>query len=424
MKYLHALYFLILLSLLPAVAWSEEVKISEEDLPSAVSTALANNPQLKVSDARWQIFRSKIAQASSYDDPMLTLKIQNGVVTDPFNFGKEPMTAKVVGISQQIPFWGKLGLKGELATKTAESYRWVVDERRLELTSMVKEAWYRLYYLDKSTVIVDRNIRILDDFISLAETRYTVSRGSQTDILKAQVGRSKLLDMRITLEQQRRTAQANFNALLYRPAETRVGTIPDFDLTPLSLSEKELREMAYEHRPMIKSLTEQISMGEVELKLADKDFYPDFKVSLEYMQRDPVMGGEGNDMYSLGLTFNLPVQMSRRHAAVAESNSNITMATEELNNLKNKINFGISDLLGQLDRRRKLVELYKNGIIPQADQTLESSTINYRVDKVDFLTLLDSQLTLFNYERELYESMADYQMKLAQLEALVGKELH
>jgi outer membrane protein, heavy metal efflux system len=394
-----------------------------ESLSRLISTSLANNPELKASDARWQMFREKIAQARSFEDPMLMLKLQNGVVTDPFNFGKEPMTSKVIGITQQIPFWGKRALRGEIAAREADSYHWTLEERKVELTRMVKEAWYQLYYIDKSAGIVTRNIRILDDFITLAETRYSVSKGSQTDILKAQVERSRLLDMQITLEQQRRTAQANLNTLLYRPAETPVGTIPDFDIKPLGLTDGELRDAAYANRPMIKSLAAQIGKGEAGLKLADKEFYPDFNVSLEYMQRDPAMGGDGNDMYSLGLTFNLPVNRARRHAAVAEANSGISMATEELNTLKNSINFGISDLLAQLDRRKKLVDLYKTGIIPQASQTLESATINYRVNKVDFLTVLDSQMTLFNYERELYDSLADYQIKRAQLEALVGKEL-
>jgi cobalt-zinc-cadmium efflux system outer membrane protein len=394
-----------------------------EDLPSLVAAALASNPELKSSDARWRMFREKVAQARSFEDPMLMLKIQNGVVTDPFNFSKEPMTSKVIGITQQIPFWGKRGIRGEVAEREAESYRWSVEERKLELTRMVKETWYQLYYIDKSTGIVDKNIHIIDDFITLAETRYSVNQGSQTDILKAQVERSRLMDMRITLEQQRRSARANLNTLLYRPADTPVGPIPDFDIAPVRSSDKDLQELAYTNRPMVKSLSALVDKGQAGLKLADKEFYPDFNVSLEYMQRNPVMGGEGYDMYSLGLTFNLPVQRERRHAAVAEANAGITMATEELNNLKNGINFGISDLTAQLERRKRLVELYRTGIIPQADQALESATINYRVNKVDFLTLLNSQMTLFNYEREYYESLADYQMKRAQLEALVGKEL-
>ena len=166
-----------------------------------------------------------------------------------------------------------------------------------------------------------------------------------------------------------------------------------------------------------------IEKGKAGYRLAEKEFYPDFNVSFEYMQRDRFEGSTGDDMYSLGLTFNLPVYRHHRHEMLAEADSSVQMAVEELKGLKNNITSGISDLLAQLERRRKLVELYRTGIIPQAEQSLESATIGYRVNKVDFLTLQDNRITLFNYERELYDSLADYQMKRAQLEALVGKQL-
>ena len=134
------------------------------------------------------------------------------------------MTQKVIGISQQLPFWGKRDLKGEVAAKEAESYQWQVEERKLELRRMVAETYYQIYFTDKSLEIVDKNIRILDDFITLAEIKYSVGQGAQQDVFKAQVERSKMLDMRITLEQQRKSLQASLNALLYRPADTPVGT--------------------------------------------------------------------------------------------------------------------------------------------------------------------------------------------------------
>lgn len=394
-----------------------------ENLPALVSSALDNNPELKASAARWQMFSNRIAMARSFEDPMLMLKIQNGVVTQPFNFRKEAMTSKVIGISQQIPFWGKRDLREEIAKMDAESYRWNLEERKLELTRMVKETWYQLFYIDKSIAIIDKNIKIINDFVTLTETKYSVSQGTQTDLLKAQVQHSRMLDMRITLEQQRKTSQANLNTLLFRSTETPVGSIADLVIIPVTRSANELQQLAYDNRPMFKSLAALVSKGEAGLKLADKEFYPDFNVSLEYMQRDPAMGSEGLDMYSLGVTFNLPVQRERRHSTVAEANDGIAMATEELNSLKNSINFGVSDQLAQLERRRKLIELYRGGIILQAEQSLESAVINYRVNKVDFLTLLDSQMTLFSYERDLYESEAEYMMGLARLEALVGVEL-
>jgi outer membrane protein TolC len=394
-----------------------------EDLSRLVADALAQNPELKASEARWQVFRNRIAQARSFDDPMLMLKIQNGIFTDPFNFRKDPMTQKVIGISQQLPFWGKRDLKGEVAAKEAESYKWQVEERKLELSRMVAETYYQIYFTDKSLAIVDKNLNILDDFVTITETKYSVGKGAQQDVFKAQVEHSKLLDMRITLGQQRKSLQASLNALLYRPAETQVGAIPDFDIKPIALSPEELRNIAYENRPMLKSLNALIDKGAAGYRLAKKEFYPDVNLAFEYMQRERFEGSSGDDMYSLGFTFNLPVQRARRQAMVAETSSEISMATEELNVLKNSINSGISDLLAQLERRRKLAELYKTGIIPQAGQSLESATIGYQVGKVDFLTFLDSRMTLFNYERELYDSLAGYQIKRAQLEALVGKEL-
>ena len=280
-------FSLLLLLFSPAIVTAEQDKPAE-DLPALVAAALANNPELKASQARWEMFRSRIDQARSLEDPMLMLKLQNWTVDEPFNSRVDPMTQRVIGITQQIPFWGKRDLRGEIASREAESYRWTVEERRLELARMVKETWYRLYYTDKSREIVARNIRILDDFITLAETKYSVGQGVQQDVFKAQVERSRLLDMGITLEQQRRTLQANLNALLYRPAETPIGTIPDFDIKPLPLSDKELRETAHGSRPLVKGLEALIGKGEAGLRLAGKESYPDFNVSFEYMQRDPV----------------------------------------------------------------------------------------------------------------------------------------
>ena len=359
---LFLLFFVFLIK--PVMA--EQVK-SAENLSQLIDKAIADNPEVKVSDARWQMFRTRIVQARALEDPMLMLKIQNGMVKDPFNFKMDPMTQKVIGISQQLPFWGKRDLKAELAAREADSYKWQVEERKLELRRMVAETYYQLYFTDKSQEILEKNIAIIDVFITLAETKYSVGQGAQQDIFKAQVERSKMLEMGITLKQQRKSLQANLNALLYRPADTPVGHIPNFEIKPIALSADELRAMARENRPILKSLNSQIEKGKVGQKLAQKEFYPDFNVSFEYMQRDKFDMSDGADMYSLGVTFNLPVQKQRRQAMVAESSSDITMATEEVNATKNSIDAGISDLLAQMERRKKLVELYRTGIIPQAE---------------------------------------------------------
>lgn len=394
-----------------------------ESLPELVKTALANNPEVAASSAHLRMLDYKAQQAGSLEDPMLMLKIQNGVITDPLNFRRDSMTQKVVGISQQLPWFGKRALRSDVARREAEASHWNREERILDIVRGVKETYYQIYFTDKSLEILAKNTRILEDFITIAQNRYAVGQGVQQDIFKAQLEKSKLLDMEITLEQQRRGLEIRLNSLLYRPMDTPVGVIPDPQLTPLTYGDAELLEQAEQNRPLLKGMQAQIGKAEAAQALARKEFFPDFTVSFEYMQREPAMGSDGSDMYGLGVTFNLPVQRERRHAMLAESASEQAMSAAELNDAKNSIRSTIADLISQMDRRRKLAELYKGGIIPQAEQALESAVIAYRVGKVDFLALLDSRLTLFNYERDYYDSLADYQIRLAQLEATVGADL-
>jgi outer membrane protein, heavy metal efflux system len=412
------LVFCILLMVPSGMSGAAET--NPEDLRSLVEAALANNPEVRASSAHQRMLDYRARQAGSLEDPMLMLKIQNGVLRDPLNFSRDGMTQKVVGISQQIPWFGKRELRGNLARREAEASHLMREERILEIVRAVKELYYQIYVTDRSLEILAKNMRIMDDLIILAQNRYTVGQGVQQDIFRAQLEKSKLLDMRITLEQQRRSQEIRMNSLLNRPVDTRVGAIADPPITPFSLGGGELVELAENNRPLLKSMRAQIGRSRAAQALARREFYPDVALSFEYMQREPAMGGDGADMYGLGLTFNLPLRRERRHAMLAEAASEEAMSAAELNDARNGIRGGIADLLSQMERRRRQVELYKSGIIPQSRQNLESAVIAYRVGKVDFASLLDSRLTLFNYERDYYDSLADYQIRLTQLEAMVG----
>ncbi|MDD2310584.1 MAG: TolC family protein [Desulfuromonadaceae bacterium] len=422
-------FFVLLVTFILSVSSSSAGEARQaEHLPGLIATALDNNPELKSSHSRWRMFASKARQAAALEDPMLMFKLQNLLVREPFSLGgNDPTTAKVIGISQQLPFWGKRALRQEIADYEAESYRWVAEERKLELTRMVKEVYYQIWAVDKSVEVITKNLQIMGDFVTIAESKYSVGQGVQQDIYKAGLEKSRMLDMQISLRQQRKSLEANLNYLLHRPGNTPVGTVPDFTLPQLALSREQLNETALDKRPQIKSLVSLVGKGEASRRLARKESYPDFNLSFEYMFREAVSNEMSNDpgydMFTVGVTFNLPFQQERRRAMLAESTSGTSMSIEELDSLKNSISYTIDDTLAQMERRKELVELYRGGIIPQAEQSLESAVIGYRVNKVDFLTLLDGRVSLFNYERELYASQAEYMLLLARLEAAVGVEL-
>jgi outer membrane protein TolC len=354
---------------------------------------------------------------------MVMLRAQNLLIRDPLAFDRETMTAKVIGVSQMVPFFGKRDLQREVARQDAETFRWVLEERKIELARMVKETWYQLLFIDRSLEIVNKNIAVLDDLNRLSETLYSVGRGLQQDVLKAQVERSRMEEMRISLEQKRRSLEISLNILRFQPADTKITPAPPLELTVRQLGGAHLEELAIASRPRLKEIAAAEERAKAARELAAKEFYPDFTFSLEYMQRDPAMGEPGNDMYAAGLTFNLPVQRDRRHAMAAEAEAEIRMAQAERDMLLNQIRQGIADALARLERSERLASLYAQGIIPQAGQALEAAMSSYGTGKADFMTVLDSQTALFNFEREYIEAIADHQMQLAALEAVIGTTL-
>lgn len=392
-------------------------------LDDLVQEALAANPEVKASAARWEMLAAKARQAGTFDDPMVMFGIDSGLVRDPFNLDRDMATSKVIGISQMVPFFGKRALAREAATLEAEATRWEVEERKLELAAMVKETWYQIYFTDRSLEVLERSIATIDDLIRFTETMYGVGQGRQADVLRSQVERSKMEEMRLVLQQQRRSLEAGFNTLLYRPVTTAVPPIDSAELTVISLDAVELERLAEENRPVLRSLAARVDKAKAEWALADKEFYPDFTLNFEYMQKDSIMEDPGYDMYNANISFNLPLQRERRHAMIAESEAAKRMAGEELNMTRNAIRKGIADLLAQLERDRNMAILYREGILPQAGATLESSLSAYRAGKGEFMQVLDSRMALFNIERDYYKAVAEHQMELARLEATVGTSL-
>lgn len=414
--------FLLLVMLFYAPTYAA-ARRTGDDLDLLVAQALADNPEILASEEKLRMTMEKARQAGTLEDPMLMLKIQNGLLGSPLEFDRDSTTAKVIGLSQALPFYGKRELRRAGADRDVEADEWRIKERRLEIRRMVKETWYRISFIDRSLEDLDKSIIAVSDLLHFSETMYEVGKALQQDVLKAQLERSKMEEMRVNLAQQRRSLTATLNTLVYRPVDTPVPPIPPAVIVPQPAEQLELEQLAETHRPALKALAALIDKSQLNRQLADKEIYPDFTLAFEYMQRESSADSGGDDMYSASVSFNLPVQHQRRLAMIAEAGAENRMLLHELNVLRNQIRLAIADTLAGLERNRRLAALYEQGILDQAASVLETTIASYRADKTDFMKVLDSQMALFNLEREYHEAVAEYQMRLAVLEGLVGTEL-
>ena len=419
------LIFLISVFLFSPLINAEELPILKLD--ELVDEALKNNPEIKVFENRFKALSQRPSQESTLEDPKLSLGVTN-LPTDEFNFNTESMTQKEIAISQLFPFPGKLRLKGEIAKKEADASEKEYYDKRNEITERVKTAYYELFFIYKSIEITENNKGLLEQFVKIAESKYSVGQGIQQDILKAQVELSKIINEIIKLEQQKETAQARLTTLLYRSSENPLGKPQEIEKTKFNFSFEELMKRAQAKRPALLGIKDVVEQYEKSYALAKKDYYPDFDFSLAYGQRDSLKFRGINqglpDMISATVTINLPIWRSRKlDKKVEETLDSKRMAEEQYNSFKNEIYFNLKDIMAEVKKGESLLELYKTGIIPQAAQSLESAVAGYQVNKIDFLTLLDSQITLFNYEIEYYKVLAEYEKKLATLETIVGERL-
>ncbi|ADH87160.1 TolC family protein [Desulfurivibrio alkaliphilus] len=407
----------------PAGVTEPEVHgVSGHDLDRLVAEVLANNPQLETDQARWQAYSERVRQAGTLEDPMLMLQVQNLLVRDPLAFDRDSMSAKVIGISQTVPFFGKRELQREAARHDAEAARLEVEERALELSGLVRETWYQLLFVDRALEIVDHNIGVLDDLSDQSTSLYEVGRGLLQDVLKAQVERAKMEEMEIFLQQRRRSLEVALNTLRARPVDTPINPTAPLQLTPLTMTSAELEQLAA-NRPLFRQLAAREQQAAARRRLAERDFYPDVTFSLEYMQREPAMDDPGYDMYSAGISFNLPIRREQRHARAAEAEAEIRLARAEQERARNQIRRGIGEVLSQLDSSRRLAELYRSDIIPRAEHAAGAALAAYHSGTTDFMNVLDSQMALFNFQREELEAIARHQTQLAVLETVTGETL-
>jgi outer membrane protein TolC len=399
---------------------AQESDAASPSLQALIDEALTHNPELEAARERWEMFRRKEFPAQTLSDPRLTFALSNYPV-DTFSSDDTPMTGNDLRIDQAFPFPGKLKARGEAARQQALWYKGVYEDARLQLVMKVKDAWYRIFYQDRAIDVTQKNMALLDDFIRLTETRYEVGEGLQQDVLKAQIERSKLLDRLYTLQQERESLLAEFNRLLARPSATPLTVPKDIPEQRLEVNLEEIQGAAEEHRPLFASYRALIGQYQSQKKLAELDYKPDFNLFAGYRFRDDDLPDGGTDFLSAGISINLPVWREKRSEQVAEADSGIRMARSQFEDFRHQVQSRVHDAYARVEKNRTLVELFDSGILPQARQTFEASLAAYQVGDVDFLSLLDSLMTLYRYEMDYFRAVSDHRRALAVLEAASGR---
>ncbi|MBI4355525.1 MAG: TolC family protein [Candidatus Omnitrophica bacterium] len=392
-------------------AFAEEPKLA---LETAVAEAMRHNPDIAAARARWQSSTAKIPAASALPDPQVGIEYWG--FRQGLNLGDAP--ERWYDVSQEIPFPGKLAVRGKIARHEAEREEALYATVIRLVVTRAKSAYYQWFLANRSLELVQYHVDLLRRITDVAQAKYAANLRPQLDALRGQLESSKLRNLVLQLEQERQAAQAELNRLLGASADAPLGRTVEPTLEPVAFTYAELTELAQAKRPEIRAAEHEVIHHQLETTAAKLDYAPDLMV--QYSRRTFENADDDN---IVTFKVNVPLWFWKQGSLVKAAKQATRAAQEELRAVQLETSAGIATYLAKVQATRQMAQVYQTSLLPQSQQAVDAALQGYEAGRVEFLDLLDSQRTWIELQIEYYQQLAMYWQYLAELERFVGEEL-
>jgi len=395
-----------------------EAPAGSDRLRALVDEALSRNPVVLAARSHWQAQTRLPIQASTLPDPQVSLQHLTVGSPQPFSgYESSDFYYTSFGVSQDIPGPGKLRLQKSEAEKDAEYAKHRYEAVKREVEEKVKEIYFELFYHAKTLAILDRNQDELQQIRQIAQIRYRVGQGLQQDLIKAQLQTTEILKEHAMHHQEEDQKQLELKQLLGRDPDSQNIEIGDIEVTHLQFDSAQIAQLAGSGSPDLAASRAMEARSAEALKLAHQGYWPDLTVGYSYEKTGPGF----RDYYMLNLGAKIPLYFWRKQTpAIEQAALEAESAREQAQATQLQVSSDAESSLVAMRTAERIMSIYRDGLIPQAETSQASAMAAYRVGKVDFQTLLSSVLDLQNLRLEYYRSLADHEIAIAKIQQVVG----
>jgi len=387
-------------------------------LRALVDEALTHSPVVLAARSHWRAQTKVPIQASTLPDPEVSLQHFTVGSPQPFS-GYETSNFYYTGfgVSQDIPGPGKLRLQKSEAEKDADYSRHRYESAERAVEEKVREIYYELFYHSRTLAILDRNQDELKQIQEIAGARYRLGQGLQQDLIKAQLQTTELLKEHAMHHQEEDTEQLQLKQLLGRDPDSRNIDIGEVKATQLQLDPSQVSQLADSGSPDLAADRAMEERSAEALKLAHQGYWPDFTVGYSFEKTGPGF----SDYYMLSLGAKVPLYFWRKQTpAIEQAALEAESARQQVRATQLQVASDGERSLVAMRTAERIMSIYRDGLIPQAESSQASAMSAYRVGKVDFQTLLSSVLDLQNLRQEYYRSLADHEIAIAKIQQVIG----
>ena len=402
-------------SILASAAFAQNAPVS---LQTLIVEARRNNAAIKAAERVIDVSRYGPAQASALPDTEVMVQQFSVGSPRPFaGYSNSDFAYIGFGASQEFPYPGKRGLRAqvaqhEVAISGAEKNAVVWD-----VLTRLKLAYFQLAASQRIMSILQKNQETAEEIDRAAEARYRVGEGTQEDVLRAQLQRTKLLNDLSMRRRESAQAQVVLKALLNRTPES-----PDINAEPLSAHHlppsEALIATLRDKNPELRTSTERISQGQAAVELAKREKRPDFGVQYIWQHT----ASNFRDYYMATFSVKLP-NRSRLRAVEGEAQAKLAQAQAEKDSRLKQMESDLGEQIAIVQTAEQQLNVYEQGLIPQGEAALDAGLAGYRAGKQEYQGLLASFADTLQLAIEREQTLVEHESAIARIEGLIGEEL-
>ena len=303
------LCFSLTVCLLSAVTIDELVKNTNE-----------NNYDLKSIDKSIEVANHQILLSKKWQNPTLSLGLNDLWLNDLSSRDKEAMQASFIGLSQVIPTGSKLEIKEKIAQKDRNIQILNLEDKKLELESKVYEYVYTILLLEKKYNLLESYEQNIKKLEALFTSLYKYQKVTQNEILNSQIS---ALDIGLQ-KQNLKNMIDNSYLKLEQITYTKIDKIDE----NIDIKKINLLTINQEH-PKFKTLEEMANKSKNMADLEAEKKIPDMMLNVAYFQRD----SKFNDYVNVSVSFPLPIYDTENTARL-QAKMNMNETNDRLEQLK------------------------------------------------------------------------------------------
>lgn len=383
--------------------------------------ASLHNAELEAKFHQWKAAVEEVPQAKSLPDPKFTY----GYFIEEVETRVGPQRHRFE-IMQNFPWFGVIEARRDRAAAKAKAAYKKYEAKKLELFEQVKYAFYEYAYLARAIEITKQNLELVTYFEDIARNRYTAAITSHPDIIRAQIEMAVLEDRLQSLKELRPAITAKLNSILNRNASSDLPWPETPQYPQVDFDFSQLYEVIIRNNPDLQAIDYEIEAARSAEKLAKKKSYPNFGVGIGYIDtahaRASGVNDSGKDPIMGMISLTLPIWTDNYKAAQRQARAKLGQKTSEKIQMENTLTAQARQFLYEFEDTERKIELYRDVIVPKAREMLEASQVAYQAGSIDFLSLIDAQRTLLQYELYYERSLAENAQKLAKIEMLAGMQ--